>query len=134
MFFSRVKDAVSPYINRRNAMLVLRLYNLGVSLLVLQDYLRNADTKNPVEYFADILLHLLQATTSFDSNLMKKLALLGWNIERGAEIPLRIVTGTATIPDAIAIVDAINHSINTVGTTAAITMPDSLTSSPRPGK
>ncbi|MHB1948033.1 MAG: hypothetical protein ACYCQI_07975 [Gammaproteobacteria bacterium] len=118
---------LKKYFTRQNLMNLLRIYNFGTALLVLQDYIKNAGTehaKDPSEYFGDICIHLVQAALSFESSITHKLGALFLNGYRLYDIPSRIALGIATVPNTIALVDSGNHFINTAATTAAICTKD----------
>lgn len=113
--------------NRETLNTALQWYNFSVAVLVTVDFIRNMrteNTKNPVEYGSDIAVHLLQWSLSLSSGLPKKLASLAANGYRTIDIPLRMLLQTSTVPGPIAVVDALNHFVNTVGTTAAVLEPE----------
>lgn len=101
----------------------LRFYNLATAVLVIGDYINNygtKDTKNPVEYFGDIAVHLIHATLTKDSHWLHKQAAVLTNGYRLFDIPNRMASGSATVPNGIAIVDAVNHVVNTIDATTLL--------------
>lgn len=112
----------------------LSYYNLAVATLVTIDYFRNMNTKdekNPVEYFGDVGIHLINYFMNCSSNLPYKLGTLGVNAYRMVDIPARVMGGVATVPNGIALVDEINHFLNTIGTTVAICKPEQQPKGPK---
>lgn len=118
-FFQSVRSILTP----ENVNTFVRIYNLATALLVLDDYIKNSGTenaKNSVEYFGDITIHFLQAALTYDSSIQLKVGTLLLNGGRLAQIPYLISQGIATVPNGIAIVDALNHFANTVDTTTTL--------------
>ena len=122
-FFESAKNKISPYVTRKNVNTLLQGYNVLVAALVFKDYidhLGTEDEKNAKEYFGDIFIHLLQATVTYSSSLSHKGIALLANGYRLYNIPDLIAEGIATVPNPIALVDSVNHFINTAGTAATI--------------
>lgn len=121
--FKTAQDKINPYMTRKHLNLALQFYNLGVAVLVMKDVFDNYGTpnaKDSMECTFDIMVHLSQALLNYNASTQHALATLGANGLRLVDISLRMATGTATIPNGIAVVDTLNHFLNTVGASAIL--------------
>ncbi len=118
-FYKDLDVPLSSLNNRQTLINVVRVYNVATAAFVFYGYL-NTPGADPVEYFTDIGIHVLQACATENSNPLLKSTLFFLNPVRLFGIFEVTAKGITTVPHFANAIDIFNHSLNIVTTTLII--------------